>query len=325
MYGLLIRIRFTRSQRKLDLALTLAHLSDIHLGPLPPGAAWKNFALKRVVGSLSWELNRHKIHDTAVAHAITEDIKAAEPDHVALTGDLVNVAAHAEFLGGAKWLKEFGKPSWISFVPGNHDAYVPVRWEQGLSQFAPYMEGEMTIPAPHTSASLATGFPYVRLRRNLAVIGLSTAEPQSLIKAAGSLGSRQLQALSKLLRDLKARGYYRAVMIHHPPLPGLAPNRKALTDAGALREVLVKEGAELVLHGHNHREMVNFIDGPAGKIPVIGVASASSNGAGHHEAAAWNLYEVNRNQGNWVTDVSVRGWDPQTKAIVAKRHFTLPS
>jgi 3',5'-cyclic AMP phosphodiesterase CpdA len=325
MYGLLIRTRFTRSQRKLDLALTLAHLSDVHLGPLPPGAAWRNFALKRVIGCLSWGLNRRKIHDPQVAHAIAEDIKAADPDHVALTGDLVNVAALAEFSHGAKWLKDFGEPSWISFVPGNHDAYVPVRWERGLSHFAPYMEGEMAIPASHTSASLGSGFPYVRLRRNLAVIGLSTAEPQSLIRAGGSLGSKQLQALSKLLPDLKAKGYYRVLIIHHPPLPGLAPNRKALTDAGALQEIITKEGAELVLHGHNHREMLNFIDGAAGKIPVIGVPSASSNGTRQHEPAAWNHYEINRIQGNWVTDVSIRSWDIQTKAIVTKRHFALPS
>jgi 3',5'-cyclic AMP phosphodiesterase CpdA len=307
------------------LALTLAHLSDVHLGPLPPGAAWKNFALKRPIGCLSWALNRHKIHDADVAKAIVEDIKAAAPDHVAFTGDLVNVAARAEFSRARKWLEDFGEPEWISFAPGNHDAYVPVRWEQGLGLFAPYMEGDMDIPAAHTSSSIAAGFPYVRLRRNLAVIGLTSAEPQSLIKAAGSLGPRQRQALSNLLRELKAKGYYRAVIIHHPPATGLAPGRKALTDAKALQEILANDGAELVLHGHNHREMLNFIEGPAGKVPLVGVPSASSNGSGNHAPAAWNLYEIYRNQGNWVTEVTVRGWDPQSRAIVAKRHFTLPS
>ena len=325
MYWLLIRTRFTRSQRKHDLALTLAHLSDVHLGPLPPGSVCKNFALKRVIGGFSWILNRHKIHDPTVAQAIVSDIKAAKPDHVALVGDLVNIAAQAEFSRGATWLKYFGDPSWISFVPGNHDAYVPVRWEQGLSHFAPYMEGDMTVAKLHTSASIAAGFPYVRLRRNLAMIGLSSAQPQSLFKAGGTLGAIQLQALSKLLRDLKARGYYRAVMIHHPPMPGLAPSRKTLTDASSLQDIFKRDGAELVLHGHNHREMLNFIDGPTGKIPVIGVPSASSNGSGHHEPAAWNLYEINRNNGIWATQVSTRFWNPESHSIVAKRQFTLPS
>ncbi len=289
------------------------------------GATRKNFALKRVLGRLSWKFNRSKIHDPAVAQAIVDDIKSASPDHVALTGDLVNVAALSEFERGAKWLREFGNPDWISFVPGNHDAYVAVRWEHGMSRFAPYMDGDMTIAATETSAHLAAGFPYVRLRRNLALIGLSSAQPQSLLKAAGTVGNRQLQALTKLLHKLKAKGYYRAVMIHHPPLPGLAPDRKALTDAAALLDVLSQEGAELVIHGHNHREMRNEIQGPSEKIPVIGVPSASSNGHRHHEPAAWNLYEISRNQGNWQTQVSIRAWDPKSRSIVSTRQFILPS
>lgn len=307
------------------MALTLAHFSDVHLGPLPPGAIWDNFAPKRLIGSVSWGMNRTKLHHPAVAQAVVDDIRAAEPDHVALTGDLVNIAAHAEFPRGAEWLKEFGKASWISFVPGNHDAYVRVRWEQGLSHFAPYMEGDMAVAAIHTSAHSAAGFPYVRLRRNVAIIGLSSAKPQSLFKAGGTLGATQLQTLSKLLGDLKAKGYYRAVMIHHPPAPGLAPDRKALTDAGALHDILSSEGAELVLHGHNHRAMVNFIAGREARIPVIGVASASSTGTGKYEPATWNLYHISRNQGNWVTEVSVRSWDNATRTIVPQRHFTLPS
>ena len=322
---MLIRTRFTRSQRKLNLALTLAHLSDVHLGPLPRGSVWKNFAIKRLIGGFSWGLNRHKIHDPDVAQAIISDIRTTMPDHVALTGDLVNISAQAEFSRGATWLKHFGHPSWISFVPGNHDAYVPLRWEQGLSHFASYMEGDLTVAKPHTSASIAAGFPYVRLRRNLAMIGLSSAEPQSLFKAGGKLGSIQLQALTNLLGDLKARGYYRAVMIHHPPMPGLAPSRKALTDASSLHNILKKEGAELVLHGHNHREMLNFIEGPTGKIPVIGVPSASSNGSGHNDPAAWNLYEINRNNGVWETKISTRTWNPMSRSIDAQQQFTLPS
>jgi 3',5'-cyclic AMP phosphodiesterase CpdA len=307
------------------LALTLAHLSDIHLGPLPHGAAWKDFAFKRILGSLSWKFNRIKIHDSAVALAIINDIKSAAPDHVALTGDLVNLAALSEFEPGGKWLRNFGTPDWISFVPGNHDAYVLVRWEPGMRHFAPYMEGDMTVAAPHTSGHLAAVFPYVRLRRNLALIGLSSAHPQSLMKAGGTLGTKQLQVLAKILRELKAKGYYRAIMIHHPPLPDLAPPRKALTDAKELQDVLSKDGAELVLHGHNHYEMLNELDGSSGKIPVIGVPSASSNGFAHHEPAAWNLYEISRNQGVWQTAVTIRSWNPATKAIVTKRQFTLPS
>ena len=299
------------------MALTLAHLSDVHLGPLPKSAAWKNFALKRLVGTLSWKLRRQKLHDPAIASAIVEDIKAAAPDHVAFTGDLLNISAHAEFTRAAAWMKNFGEPAWISFVPGNHDAYVPVPWEEGLGHLAPFMAGDM--------ASADSVFPYVRLRRNLAMIGLNSGVPQSLHRAAGSLGPKQIDALAKLLRDLKARGYYRAVMIHHPPLPGLAPPRKALDDAAQLREVLRDEGAEIVMHGHNHREMLTVLESREGVIPVVGVPSASMNSGGNYEPAAWNLYEISRNQGKWATQVSIRGWDPLLHRIVARNQFMLPS
>ena len=57
-------------------------------------------------------------------------------------------------------------------------------------------------------------------------------------------------------------------MIHHPPLPGLAPPRKALSDAADLRDVLRDGGAELVLHGHNHHPMVTVLEGREGKFPL---------------------------------------------------------
>ncbi len=299
------------------MALTLAHLSDVHLGPLPQGAAWDNFALKRLIGTLSWNLNRYKLHDPAISRALVEDIKTAAPGHVAFTGDLINISAHAEFTRALRWLQEFGDPAWISFVPGNHDAYVPVPWDLGLAHLGPYMTGDLAVAAAM--------FPYVRLRRNLAVIGLSSAVPQSLTRAAGQLGSGQLEILPGLLRDLKAKGYYRAVMIHHPPLPGLAPARKALTDASLLRDILAREGAELVLHGHNHRHMLNVLEGREGKIPVVGVPSASMHGDSNHEPAAWNFYEIHRHQGSWRTHVSIRGWDPASRTMVSRSQFMLPS
>ncbi len=307
------------------MAFTLAHLSDVHLGMLTPGAAWKHFSLKRSIGSFSWNFARSRIHDPMVSRAIVDDIKQSEVDHVALTGDLLNVAAHAEFERGAQWLKDFGEPEWISFVPGNHDAYVPVRWEHGLYQFALYMKGDMSVAGTTTWAHNAATFPYVRLRRNVALIGLSSGIPQPLWKAGGTLGHKQLLALAKLLSDLKARGYFRVVMIHHPPLLGLSSPRKALTDAKDLQKVLNAEGAELVLHGHNHHAMLHHAEGAGGRTPVIGVPSASSNGQNFHELAAWNKCEISRNGGVWQTDITVRGWDPKSQTVVTKKQFSLPS
>lgn len=302
---------------------SLAHLSDLHLGPMPKGAARHHFALKRTVGVLNWRLSRHKNHDPAVAHAIAEDIIEAAPHHVALTGDIVNVAARAEFPAAANWLKAFGKSGWISFVPGNHDTYVRCDWQHGLGHLADFMTGDMLVKNTFSSSQVSTPFPYVRLRRNIALIGLTSAVPQPLHRAAGFLGTTQIESLAILLNDLRERGYARIVMIHHPPLPGLASRNKALIDAPALAEVLAQHGAELVLHGHNHEHMLNTLNSRFGTVHVMGVPSASLGRTKHHPAAAWNLYRISRQDGKWTTQVSTRGFDPSTRQIRTIAEFTL--
>lgn len=303
----------------------LAHLSDVHLGPLPGGAAWRDFKLKRIVGSLSWHFIRHKLHDPSVAALIAADIRQASAHHIALTGDMVNLSAHAEFPRAAQWLRALAGPSQLTFVPGNHDCYVECPWANGLGYLAPWMTGDMRIADTQLSSAIATPFPFVRLRKNIALIALSSARPQALHRAAGRLGPQQLQSLPPLLRDLRERGYARIVLIHHPPLPGLAVPRKALDDAAQLRAILEQEGTELVLHGHNHRAMLNPLKTRFGTCNVLGVPSASLNTAENHTPAAWNLYRIVRQDGRWLTDVTIRGYDPANRAIKTVSEFSLSS
>jgi 3',5'-cyclic AMP phosphodiesterase CpdA len=304
---------------------TLAHLSDLHLGPLPAGSARRHFALKRAIGVMNWRLNRHRVHSPAVALAIAADILQAAPDHVALTGDIVNVAARDEFGAAARWLASFGTPDWISFVPGNHDCYVRMAWEHGLRHLEPYMIGDMRVALTQETPQILTPFPYVRLRRNVALIGVASGLPQPLHRASGQLGRTQLESLSHLLSDLRERGYARVVMIHHPPLPGLASPRKALIDAPLLRNVLEEQGAELVLHGHNHEHMLNTLNSRFGAVHVLGVPSASVIADEHHPVAAWNLYRIQRQAGKWLIDVSIRSFDPASRQVVPLTDFALSS
>jgi 3',5'-cyclic AMP phosphodiesterase CpdA len=290
----------------------LAHLSDLHLGPLPRGAAFADFALKRLIGAVSWSANRRKLHLPEIAGKLAADILAEAPDHIAFTGDAVNISAHAEFPRAARWMAMLGDGKQMTFVPGNHDAYVEVPWANGLAHMAPWMAGEMRLLGTVTSSRLAIPFPFVRLRKNVALVGLSTAVPQNLRRAGGMLGHEQLAALATTLRDLRERGFARIVLIHHPPFPGLAIARKALTDAAALRDVIAAEGAELILHGHNHRHMVNALTTRFGTAHAIGVPSASMAGAHGHTPAAWNLYGIERADGRWAVTLRSRVYDPAT-------------
>jgi 3',5'-cyclic AMP phosphodiesterase CpdA len=132
---------------------------------LPPGTLWNNFQLKRPIGFISWQMNRRKLHDPLIAAAIARDIGEAAPDHVAFTGDMVNIAAWAEFPAAARWMARLGGPEGLSFVPGNHDTYVNCPWEHGLGHFAPWMTGDLHVKQTQTDSRIATPFPFVACAR----------------------------------------------------------------------------------------------------------------------------------------------------------------
>jgi 3',5'-cyclic AMP phosphodiesterase CpdA len=294
---------------------TLAHLSDVHLGPLPRGAMLNDFAFKRIIGALSWKWHRRHIHLPEVAAALRADIQAASPNHIAFTGDLTNIAAESEFIQGEKWLNEFGDGNLISFTPGNHDAYVPISWDRTIGRLNAYMASDMRQNE---------SFPFVRLRRNIALIGLNTAQPQKLFSAGGAVGSAQRERLADQLRTLRERGFYRVVMIHHPPAPGLALPVRALSDAAEMKDLLESEGAELVLHGHNHEHSLNFLESKFGQIPIVGVPSASMTKTSQHDIAAWNLYSITRSKSQWHTNVKIRQWNADKKKMENQNAFDLP-
>src|SRR5437588_5439046 len=101
----------------------LAHLSDPHLGPLPKPRL-SELAGKRASGFLEWQRKRRLIHRGDVLARIVSDMKAQVPDHVAVTGDLVNISLAGEYAPARAWLESLGRAQHLSLVPGNHDAYV---------------------------------------------------------------------------------------------------------------------------------------------------------------------------------------------------------
>jgi 3',5'-cyclic AMP phosphodiesterase CpdA len=119
----------------------LAHLSDPHLAPLPrPRIA--ELASKRLSGYLNWLRKRRAIHRSDLLAAIMRDVVGARADHIAVTGDLVNIALPAEFENARRWLEALGPPADVSLVPGNHDAYVTGADALRDRLWAPYMSGD---------------------------------------------------------------------------------------------------------------------------------------------------------------------------------------
>ncbi|QQO18278.1 metallophosphoesterase [Bradyrhizobium diazoefficiens] len=273
---------------------TLAHLSDPHLAPLPkPHLA--ELAGKRVLGYVNWTRNRHKYQRRDVLDALVADIKAQAPDHIAVTGDLVNLALEAEFAPARAWLDDVGPPDRVTTIPGNHDAYVRATFHRFGETFAPYLAGD----------DGRIGFPSVRRRGPLALISLSTAVPTLPLMATGTLGREQLAALAEVLERLAAQDLFRVLLVHHP-LKSVA-RHKRMTDSAALLALLKRHGVELILHGHDHIHSTMWFEGPNGNIPALGVPSASALAHGHYPAAAYNLFTIDKDNAGWRCEQTVRG------------------
>ena len=166
-------------------------------------------------------------------------------------------------------------------------------------------------------ASAIGSFPYVRQVGPIAIVGLCSAVPTAPGMAIGRLGQSQLAATKQLLEQLGRADIFRLVMIHHPPLPGQARANHDLIDAPDMAGILATAGAELVLHGHNHRPMVASVEFQGGLAQVIGVGSASASRVqGIEPLARYNLIRISGNPGNWRIDLLQRGLENEDGAVV---------
>jgi 3',5'-cyclic AMP phosphodiesterase CpdA len=305
---------------------TLAHISDPHLGPLPPVRA-RDLMNKRFFGYLSWMRRRRGIHRPEVLAALAEDLGARTPDHLVVTGDLTNIALTEEFSRVAEWLHGLGAPEAVTVIPGNHDAYVAVPWEASLAKWQPFMTceaGEGDGAGAETgNHGGPEGFPFVRYRGPAAIIGLSSAQATPLFCAHGTLGAAQLERLGALLRRLGEEGRFRVVLLHHPPSLDKIAWRKRLVDAAPFREVIAEAGAELILHGHDHSFGAERIAGPGGSVPVIGVPSASAGRESKHPIAHYQLYDIEPDGNGWRIGVRARGFDPASSRFREARSYEL--
>jgi 3',5'-cyclic AMP phosphodiesterase CpdA len=275
---------------------TLTHLSDIHLSPMPR-ARRRDLIGKRALGYVNWHRGRKLVHRRDILDVLTQDIVERQPDHIAVTGDLVNLGLPEEFVLAAEWLRGLGPPERVTAIPGNHDAYVRLHPERGTAHWRPYMEsndaGEALIRTPPTA------FPFVRRFGDVALVALSSAIPTMPFIAAGGLGSGQLAFLGLALEELGRQALFRVVLIHHPPLAGQAGWRRGLRDAKALTSLLKEKGAELVLHGHNHEQTLFELETATGPAIVVGVPSASEAVSGRISAARYNEYRISKVNSGW--------------------------
>lgn len=285
------------------LVFTLAHLSDIHLSPMPL-VKRRELMNKRMLGYVNWHRGRKFVHRREILDFMTRDLAKQKPDHVAVTGDLVNLGLPEEFMRAAEWLEQLGSPDRVTAIPGNHDAYVRLHPEAGTLKWRPFMEandeGAALFPTPDTQ------FPFVRRYGDIAIVALSSAIPTMPFVASGKIGSAQRETAAAALDALGRAGLFRVVLIHHPPLRRQAGWHRGLRDAGKVTKMLARHGAELVLHGHTHTQSVHELPTATGPAFVIGVPSASEAVEGRSPAARYNIYAIARTGAGWHVEMAGR-------------------
>ena len=282
----------------------LAHISDLHLHPLPD-VRWYELANKRLTGYLNWKLHRKGTSSNANFDELLEHLKSNHPSHIAITGDLVNLALPKEIENAKTFLSRLSEPENCTVIGGNHDAYIPGAFAKCMKAWQPFMTGDNVQKID---------FPYCRIRNDIALIACNSAEATLPFMATGYFRKDQAERLFSLLNETK--GMCRVVLIHHPPIEGATPKYKRLIGLELFQEVIAESGAELVLHGHTHLATANKIAGPAKtQVPVICVPAAGASFSGHRPAGRYNLFEIENNGTNWQINWKAYG-KPNPKAAV---------
>src|SRR5262245_53455140 len=282
--------------------MRIAHCSDLHLLS-HDGATWISLANKRWIGAMNLLSNRSRHYHVAAFDDMVADLNAQGFDHVLCTGDITNLALPQEFdFARDKFDRIALGPSGVTVLPGNHDAYVAEGIPLFHEAFAPYSESDAgwdwseeaaAAEGERRSADDDLHWPIVRIRGELALIGVSTSRATPWFTAYGRVGEGQLARLRRVLLDERLRGKVRLVAIHHPPAGKRAASKiRGLRDHAAFAAVIAEAGADLIVHGHEHRDMVESLPGPAGPVPVRGVASGTYAHNKPDRVARYRVFEL---------------------------------
>ena len=271
--------------------MRIAHITDLHVLSLE-GTSARDFLNKRWIGGLNVAINRGKKHSAELLAAAIDDILAQGFEHVVITGDLTNLSLQSEFELARKMIERLGGPDRVTIIPGNHDAYTQEaaserRFERCFDAWMP------SVP----------GWPFVRELGEVALVAVSTAVPTPWGFATGRVGNDQRAKLEAVLAVAGKQKKFRLVAMHHPPVKARGSVLRQLTDREVVARSLVEYGCELVVHGHDHRNLRNQLAGQNGPIPVYGAPSTTYTDERPDRRARYNVYTI---QGGLLHSVESR-------------------
>jgi 3',5'-cyclic AMP phosphodiesterase CpdA len=275
--------------------MRLIHLTDPHLTSLE-NQSLPGLSAKRSLSYLSWRRKRRFQHDPAALEFLTRSLRAEHADQILVTGDLTHIGLAEEIRAARVWLESLGVADRVMLVPGNHDLMARDSWGAASNVWGDYLH----LDAGQAGVSVQDAFPIIREFTEVAIIGVTSAHPTPILMASGSLGSDQMRRLEAMAGQVKKRGKFCCLMIHHPPIPGIVGRRRALADAAQLESLLERRSVDLVLHGHTHRNEEIALGGRM----IYSTASASSITS--HAPAAYRVIDVQKHGAGWQVSMALK-------------------
>lgn len=279
----------------------LAHISDIHLGPLPRVTRRELFS-KRITGYINFRRNRSSVQPTQITDNLISYLDTLAPDHTAITGDLINLGLNQEIQIAKSWLETLGSPQDNTVILGNHDAYVRGARDKAMASWQDWICGDNKIPVVNES-----DYPVIRRRGEISIICCNSARASAPFLATGYFKEKQAATLKNILLQERENGQCCVILIHHPPGIKATSRPKRLIGANRFREAIKEAGADLILHGHTHLDTLSYIDGPDKSVPVVCVPAAYQ-WAGHHKPpSGLNILNILRSKENWQIELERHG------------------
>ncbi len=246
----------------------IVHLSDLHFGA----------------------------HDEAIVMAVLDEVDAARPDLVIISGDFTQRARTEQFQQACQFLERLREAGHeVLAVPGNHD--VPLydvlrRFLSPLGRYKKYVDDTLC--------------PWHQLP-GVSVLGLNTA--RSLTFSDGRINAEQVDFVRRHFSQAP-EGDLKLLVTHHPlfalPVGQEGLLGKPVGRQGLALDVVNDMGIDLLLAGHNHRASTHHardLVTKAGGALVVQAGTATSIRL-RDEEQSFNILEVAPED---VT-VSLRRW-----------------
>ncbi len=299
--------------------MRIAHFTDIHVTERPSRVSWSDLFSKRFLGWANLKLGGRYGHfrDAAeIAGALVKDLEGIRPDHVVSTGDLTGISLPSEFEAARLALQPLLADARVTGIPGNHDVYVRSAVREKLYEAA-FGAWTRTDFAPGDFPEETRGvypYPLVRFLCDEAVLlCLRDVRPNPFHDSSGLVGPLQLRALERLLADPRVARRTKLLGLHYGLCRAAgSPDSHfhGLRDARAVRDIAVRGGIALVLHGHLHGRFV-IPRGPLSPVPISNPGSLASRHPRH--ARAYHVYTV----GGGRIELAARRYDDEARAFVA--------